>query len=191
MQARAREPRSDVAELDGHAQEFLARGTSVLGIEEGFAGAVRKPERREALAAIVEDYRLQIAVAQPLAFPVNVVVDRREVVALAQVMDEVDVVAQCIGELSNHCVTHTGFLASREQRAIDHAVDHVRAALNRAIEQRFVQAGSVEGDGDAGMVVAIEAHCVQRAVFIALERELVTRMNVAQRRGIGLVSEQA
>src|SRR6185437_15236510 len=48
VQARARKTRGDMAELDGHAQELLARGTSVLGIEESLALAVRKPERRVA-----------------------------------------------------------------------------------------------------------------------------------------------
>ena len=108
--------------------------------------------------------RDDVAVAQALAFAVDLVVDDGEAVALAQVLGEVDVVAERVGELEHHRIAHAGLGAGIEQRALDDAMRDVRAALDQAIDGALVHAVRIEGNDDARMVVAVEAQSVQRAV---------------------------
>ena len=108
---------------------------------------------------------------------------------MAQVLGEVDVVAERVGELEHHRIAHAGLGSGIEQRVLDDAVRDVCATLDQAVDDALVHSVRIERNDDAGMVVTVETQPVQGAVGRAKEGEFIARMHVLQGRGIGAVAE--
>ena len=59
---------------------------------------------------------------------------QRELVAATQVLREIDVVAEHLGQLDDGAVVEPGFLSRSEQRADDQATGDAQALLDRAFD---------------------------------------------------------
>ena len=190
MHAAGREHRGYAREVDRRAQERLAQRAALFVVEQRLAFGVGVADRGVALALVDEGGGDDVAVAQALAFAVEVVVDHAEAVAFAQVLGEVDVVAERVGELEHHRVAQAGLFAGIEQRARDHAVGDVGATFDRAFHRRFGDAVAVEVQHHAGRVVALETHRLEHAV-VDVESEFLAGTDAAQCGGVVLRIERA
>ena len=110
---------------------------------------------------------------------------------MAQVLREIDVVSEGIGQLDDHRIVHAGLCAGIEQRRLDDAVDDVGAPLDQPVDDLLVQLVVLDGNDDPRAVVAVEADAADAAAGVVAERKFVAGMDAAQRARVRLVVEQA
>ena len=119
MEARVREARRDARELHRRAQERLAQRGAVRGVVVLAAVVVAPEERAERLAAVVELGGDDAPGADGLAVDVAHLVDDGEAVAALQVVVEIDVAGEDVGELQRHGVGQARRVGGGEQRRAD------------------------------------------------------------------------
>ena len=120
MHAARIEHGADPREFDRRTQKRLTHRLAVRGVVA--QGAVRRrpvADRAIHLAVIDEFGSQDFAVAQILAVLVDLFVNRREMVAGADIEHEIDVPGKNIGEFERHRLGDRGALGSLKQRGID------------------------------------------------------------------------
>ncbi|MNZ91211.1 hypothetical protein D3C78_1101860 [compost metagenome] len=120
--AAGREARTDAGEINRGADESLAHAVAVGGVIIGIALLVGVANGAVGLAAIGKAGREDIAVANHFVAHDLLFVDHVELITLANILGEVDVVAKNPCHVHGQAVRQACALAGGRQRALDHAV---------------------------------------------------------------------
>ena len=127
-----------------------AQRGAILGEIRFHAGGVAPPVRPRNLAEMGEFRRDDASGADGLAIEIAHFVDHGEAVAAAQVVVEVDVAAEDIGELQRHRIGKVAGVGSGEQRRFDLARRHLPAHFNRRRARRCGESARHGGRSRAG-----------------------------------------
>src|SRR5690348_2423197 len=175
----------DARERHRRAQQTLAQRAPVFAEVRDFAIALLEAVSGVTMAIVDEFRGNDVAGPRILAVAINVVIDDGEMVALLQILDEVDVVLEHVCELQHHRFGKPRLLAGREQRTLHLAMREVQAALDRqGGDLRFQAAVRLRGQGHFRRGIGFVAEALQPALGTGQEFDLITRMQGFQRTGI-------
>ena len=143
------EARADAGKIYGCADKCLAHAVAISGVVIADALLVGVTHGSEGFAAVGEAGREDIAGTNGFAVDHFLLVDHFKLVAWANVLGEVDVVAEHLGHIHRGAVRQARALARNRQGAADHAVCIRRAHgwLGRYAAKGIAFGGFVEGDG--------------------------------------------
>ncbi len=141
MEAAATEIRADAEHVERRAQEGLAQRLAAGGVIACVALRVGVAHGAQRVALVHELGGEDVAGAQLLAVLVQVLVDHRVAVADADVLHEVDVVAEDVGQLDDELVRQPGGDAGLVQRISDAAHRVGRAVLDLGRQRNALEAG--------------------------------------------------
>ena len=119
--------------------------------------------------------------AVALAIAVDVIVNHGEAVARAQVLHEIDVVLEQVGELADHRGVHAGLASRGIETAADDAMGDLLAHVHVALLDGQRGLHAIESNGCAAGCVFFETEAVEAAVVIQQKIEFLPRPDAVQR----------
>ncbi len=120
--APGREARADARKIHGCANEGLAQAVAIGRVVAGVALLVGITHGRVGFAAVGEARREDIAGADHFAVHHLLLIDHVELVTLANILGEIDVVSQHLGHVHGQAVGQPGALCRCGERALDDAM---------------------------------------------------------------------
>ena len=130
MAATRIEIRTDASEINGRPNECLANAVAVGCEVIRKTAGVDKANRAMCAAIVIEFGDNDFAICHVLAVLPDFLVLHVEVIALANIKDEVDVPGKDAGDVHYDPVRQTGIGAAFEERGIDNAVGEAFAFFN-------------------------------------------------------------
>ena len=139
--------------------------------------------RLERAAAILESRRDDAARADRLAVEVAHLVDDREAIAALDVLVEVDVAGEHVGELHRDGVGQPRGIGGAEERRPDLAGRHLPAHVRRGGRGRRAERIAIARDGEQRAVVGEEAQAKERARLVGPHGDRLARTQLIEHRG--------
>ena len=189
------EVRADAREVERRADERFADAASFRRVVVGVAARIFVARSAVRFALVHELGCDDLAVAQLHAVAPDLFVDDRELVALAHVLNEVDVPLEDARHVHRDLVGHARRDAGFEQRRLDHAVSAARANVEPPLERRRLESRGCARDGQDLHVVELAAQrqdltvAMRNRDAVARLQQLESGADFGQRHELGEVGE--
>src|SRR4029078_9648990 len=152
------EVRADPREVQWRSDERLAEAVAVRGVVVGAPVRVAISSRSICLALVHELGRDDLAVAQLDAVPPDLLVENGELIAVANVLNEIDVPLEDAREVHDELVRHARLHSGFEQRRSNGSVSSDRAQFDLALERARLELGPFAGECYHGEVLHTPRH---------------------------------
>ncbi|MNZ54431.1 hypothetical protein D3C78_723310 [compost metagenome] len=181
--------RADAGEVHRCADERLAHAVAVSGVVTAVALFVGVAHGGVGLAAVGEARRQDRASADGLAVDHFLLVDHIELVALANILGEVHVVAKHTGHVHGQAVRQAGPGCGLRQRAVDHAV-YIGGAHGRFRSDAIERVALVVlGQADAFEVAELAVQVGQLTLGAQFEFEFLPVLELAELLGLPVAGQ--
>src|SRR5262249_20116716 len=142
-------------EVQRRTNERLAETVPVRRVVAGATVRVAIPRGSIRLPLVHELGRDDLAIAEFDAVPPDLLVEDRELIALAHVLNELDVPFEDAREVHHELVRHAGLHSGFEQRRTNDAVRANWTHLELALERARLEPGLLAGDREHADVVEL------------------------------------
>ncbi len=190
MEAGTGEARRHARELHRRAQKRLAQCGAVRRVVVFGAVRIAPEERLERLAAVIEHGSDDAPGADGLAVNVAHFVDDGEVIAALDVLVEVDVAGEHVGELERHRIGQPRDVGGGEERRADFAGCELAPHFDRRRPRGRVEAIAIARDREQLPAARNETQLQQRALVAGLYHQRLAGSQLIERPCRGIVAQK-